>query len=54
MAQARPCQHCGKARGDHKAKTLQCPVGMKTRVGYCSYGATVYEPRARRIRRDTP
>lgn len=39
------CVLCKKAKGEHKAGTLHCPVGMKTRVGYVQYSATaVYTP----------
>lgn len=31
------CARCGKPRGQHKAITLHCPWGMKTRIGYTSY-----------------
>lgn len=34
------CANCGKDRGDHKAVTLSCPVGDKTRVGYCGFSLT--------------
>lgn len=31
------CINCGKPRGEHQAKTLHCPQGSKTRIGYISY-----------------
>lgn len=31
------CIHCKKIRGVHKATTLNCPTGMKTRIGWTSY-----------------
>jgi hypothetical protein len=34
------CQHCGKERGVHKANTLHCPAGMKTRIGYTQWHKT--------------
>lgn len=34
------CKHCNKLQGDHKAKTLHCPTGSKTRIGYLSYHLT--------------
>lgn len=38
------CKHCKKIRGEHKAKTLNCPMGTKTRIGYTSYHQSqVYE-----------
>jgi hypothetical protein len=33
------CKFCKKAKGDHQAVTLNCPMGAKTRVGYCAYEA---------------
>lgn len=37
------CKHCRKWKGEHKAKTFECPTGTKTRIGYCHYGPAVYE-----------
>jgi len=34
------CALCHKSKGFHKADTLHCPSGMKTRVGYIHYSAT--------------
>jgi len=34
------CALCRKPKGIHKAVTLHCPVGMKTRVGYVQFSAT--------------
>lgn len=31
------CKHCGKNYGDHKAHTLNCPKGRRTRIGYCQF-----------------
>lgn len=31
------CKNCNKERGDHKAKTLECPAGPRTRIGYLRY-----------------
>lgn len=31
------CKHCGKGKGVHKAQSLHCPVGMRTRVGYVQF-----------------
>lgn len=28
---------CGKRRGEHKAASLHCPVGVKSRIGYTQY-----------------
>jgi len=39
------CSLCHKTKGDHKAVSLHCPVGMKTRVGYVQFSATdTYTP----------
>lgn len=38
------CKHCRKWKGEHRAKTFECPTGTKTRIGYCQYGPDVYEP----------
>jgi len=39
------CKHCGKDKGSHRAKSLGCPVGMKTRIGYTQYSnEQFYEP----------
>ncbi len=35
------CKNCGKLRGMHRAKTLECPTGSKTRIGYTSYSNTM-------------
>lgn len=34
------CVHCGKWKRHHKAGTLACPVGTKTRVGYVTWSST--------------
>lgn len=31
------CKHCGKSKGDHQAKSLHCPMGRKSRIGYITY-----------------
>lgn len=31
------CVKCGKIRGEHQAKTLNCPTGSKTKIGYISF-----------------
>jgi hypothetical protein len=39
------CKNCGKRKYDHKAITLNCPVGSKTKIGYTSYHPDrVYKP----------
>ena len=39
-----PCANCGKDRGSHNSKTLECPFGRKHRVfGYTTYGPTKFE-----------
>jgi hypothetical protein len=37
------CKVCGKTRGLHQNKTAMCPTGLKTRIGYTSFGPTVFE-----------
>jgi hypothetical protein len=37
------CKNCGKIKDYHRAKTLECPSGTKTRIGYISFGFTTYE-----------
>ncbi len=41
------CMHCGKVRGDHRAKTFQCPMGIRHRtLGYTTYHPTnVFTPK---------
>ncbi len=36
------CVLCKKERGQHKAKTFECPTGTKTRIGYTNFGPEVY------------
>lgn len=36
------CKICGKTRGLHQTKTAMCPRGLKTRIGYTSFGPTVF------------
>lgn len=44
------CKHCGKTKLDHRAKTAECPRGMKHRtVGYTSYGPTTFEPKTKGV-----
>ncbi len=31
------CKNCKKLKGDHRAKTLECPKGPRTRIGYLDY-----------------
>jgi len=39
------CKNCGKIKGYHKAKTLACPTGKKSRIGYLSFSMTMtFEP----------
>lgn len=40
------CIHCRRHRDNHKALTLHCPVGLRTRVGYIHFHDTqVFEER---------
>lgn len=34
------CKHCKKIKGLHQAKTLNCPLGSKTRIGYITFSKT--------------
>lgn len=35
------CKHCGKDKGNHQAKTHNCPVGPKDRtLGYLHFDKT--------------
>lgn len=36
------CKVCGKAFGLHQAQTHLCPTGVKTRIGYTSFGPNVF------------
>jgi hypothetical protein len=36
------CKVCGKIRGMHQNKTNMCPRGLKTRIGYTSFGPSVF------------
>jgi hypothetical protein len=47
------CKLCGKERGKHKAVTLQCPIGMKSRIGYTSYSNQIFVAKATRKKKDT-
>jgi len=37
------CKNCKKFKDSHKTGTLECPVGLRTRIGYITFGPTVYE-----------
>ncbi len=37
ITKSNKCKHCKKPKGDHKANTLHCPTGSKSRIGYLSY-----------------
>lgn len=40
------CKYCGKEKSSHRAKSLNCPLGMKTRIGYTQYSnEQSYEPK---------
>jgi len=40
------CIHCGKAKNMHRAITLDCPNGKRTRIGYTTFGPDQFEPDA--------
>ncbi len=40
------CVHCGKAKNMHRAFTLDCPKGKRTRIGYATFGPEQFTPKA--------
>ena len=38
------CVHCGRAKNMHRAFTLDCPNGKRTRIGYSTFGPETYAP----------
>ena len=36
------CIHCGKAKNMHRASTMDCPNGKRTRTGYTTFGPTQF------------
>jgi hypothetical protein len=38
------CSHCGKAKNMHRAFTLDCPTGKRTRTGYTTFGPHQFTP----------
>lgn len=47
------CKHCKKKRGNHQARTLACPVGGRSRIGYTAFHSTqVFEARKSRKKKD--
>lgn len=45
------CVHCSKERGNHKAVSLHCPDGPRTRIGYLKYHAeNTFTPAERKDR----
>jgi hypothetical protein len=32
------CVHCGKGKNMHRAFSLDCPTGKRTRTGYTTFG----------------
>lgn len=44
----RKCRHCKKVKGFHKADSLECPMGMKTRIGYTRYGPLTFDTKMNR------
>lgn len=48
-AEPQICSRCGKRRGDHKAITLNCPTGIKSRIGWLSWDkGQVFKEKRRR------
>lgn len=48
------CKHCKKPKGEHRAKTFECPFGLKTSIGYTNFGKTVFEPSRARKDKESP
>jgi hypothetical protein len=47
------CKHCKKIKGEHQAKTLNCPAGMKTRIGHIQFHPeNVFEPMKTRKKKE--
>jgi hypothetical protein len=45
MKKPERCLLCKHRRGEHKALTLNCPMGKKTRIGWTTFNRNqVYEP----------
>ena len=45
---AEKCKNCGHSHGDHQARTNNCPVGKKSRIGYITYDPTkIFEPKTK-------
>lgn len=42
---AHPCALCKKEKGNHRAETLECPKGLRTRVGYTRFGPERFTPK---------
>jgi hypothetical protein len=38
------CVHCGKAKNMHRAFTLDCPKGKRTKIGYSTFGPERFTP----------
>ena len=37
------CANCGRLERMHRARTAECPIGQRTRVGYTAYGPNVFK-----------
>lgn len=37
------CAHCGRAKNQHRAGSLECPKGKRTATGYAEFGAVRFE-----------
>jgi hypothetical protein len=37
------CAHCGRAKNQHRAGTLECPRGKRTPSGYMQFGSERFE-----------
>jgi hypothetical protein len=47
------CGICGKARGNHKSGTLNCPIGGRSRIGHTSYHRSdVFIPKVKKEKKN--
>jgi len=48
------CLLCKRPRGNHRAKTDECPMGKKSRIGYLSFGPGVFTPNPADATKEAP
>jgi hypothetical protein len=39
------CKHCDQRKGDHKAMTLACPIGKKSRMSQAYSKDSTFDPK---------